>query len=264
MIDRYTLTRGTSPLIISMPHSGVELGPFAALMTDTARLNTDCDWHLPRLYSFLPALGATVLQANYSRYVVDLNRDPSGKSLYAGQNVTELCPTTTFDEAPIYEKGRAPNSDEVLDRVDAYWMPYHDALNAEIQRVRNQFGYALLWDAHSIRSQVPRFFEGHLPDFNIGTNEGKSCAASLAESVVDAIGQNTSYSSVHNGRFKGGYITRQYGQPERGVHAVQLELSQTTYMDENYPYAFLPEKAKAVRPVILAALEAMLNWQPHS
>jgi len=245
-----------------MPHSGEELGPYAGRMTAAALKIADTDWHLPRLYSFLADMDATVLHAHYSRYVIDLNRDPSGKSLYPGQNVTELCPTTTFDEQPVYLPGETPHEAEQRDRVAHYWKPYHNALAAEIERVRHIHGYALLWDAHSIRSEVPRFFGGRLPDFNLGTNDGLSCSPDLAEAVYDVAAKAEGYSAVLNGRFKGGFITRKYGQPAHGVHAIQLELSQVTYMEETFPYSYLPDRAGKVAKPIQAMLVAMLGWKP--
>lgn len=262
MTEVFDLRRGHSPLIISMPHSGEELGAYAARMTADALKIADTDWHLPALYGFLADMDVTVLHAHYSRYVIDLNRDPSGKSLYPGQNVTELCPTTTFDERPIYLAGEAPHAAEERDRVSHFWQPYHNALNAEIERVRHIHGYALLWDAHSIRSQVPRFFGGRLPDFNLGTNDGQSCAPDLAEAVYKAAAVADGYDAVLNGRFKGGFITRKYGQPAKGVHAIQLELSQITYMDESFPFSMIGHKAEGVAPHIRAMLEAMLDWKP--
>jgi N-formylglutamate amidohydrolase len=243
-----------------MPHSGTELGPFGTQMTEAAHTLEDTDWHIPELYSFLEDIGASVITARYSRYVIDLNRDPSGVSLYPGQNVTELCPTTTFGEAPIYIEGAAPAAAAVAERVKHFWQPYHDALAAELGRLKSEFGYALLWDAHSIASRVPRFFEGKLPDFNLGTNRGKSCGKGLGEALLACAERFPKYSAVLNGRFKGGFITRQYGQPQEGVHAVQLELSQATYMKEQHPFALREELASDVCLPIQAMIEAMLAW----
>lgn len=263
MSAKYNLSRGESPLVVSMPHCGEALGPFAGRMTAAACQIADTDWHLPRLYGFLGDLDATVLSAEYSRYVIDLNRDPSGKSLYPGQNVTELCPTSTFAEEPIYKEGEAPTSVEVRERADTYWHPYHNALMAEIERVKAIHGYALLWDAHSIRSHVPRFFDGRLPDLNLGTNDGASCDLGLAEQVYAAACDAEGFTSVLNGRFKGGYITRYYGNPAMGVHAIQLELAQVTYMDESHPFAYREELANKVAAPIRRMMEAMLAWRPE-
>lgn len=263
MTEVFDLTRGRSPLIISMPHSGEELGPFAGNMTADALKIADTDWHLPRLYDFLKDMDVTVLHAHYSRYVVDLNRDPSGKSLYPGQNVTGLCPTTTFDEKPVYLPGRAPSEANMQARVNTYWRPYHNALQAEIERVRHKHGFALLWDAHSIRSEVPRFFSGKLPDFNLGTNEGLTCDPGLSDQVYGVACRAEAYSSVLNGRFKGGYITRRYGKPNLGVHAIQLELSQSTYMDERFPFSYNTKVAEKVAPVIAEMLDVMTKWNPE-
>ncbi|GHF30845.1 N-formylglutamate deformylase [Kordiimonas sediminis] len=225
-------------------------------MAPAAQILADTDWHLQQLYDFLPKIGATVLQANYSRYVIDLNRDPSGVSLYPGQSVTELCPTSTFDHMPLYRKGSEPDDAEIAKRTEAYWHPYHTALKEQLARIKGKYGYALLWDAHSIRSEVPRFFEGQLPDINLGTNSGQSCAVDLLAAVVGAFSRaSNSYSMVQNERFKGGYITRTYGDPEKGVHAIQLELSQRTYMSEKPPFEYDAARAQNVKPVIQSAME---------
>ncbi|NVJ96642.1 MAG: N-formylglutamate deformylase [Alphaproteobacteria bacterium] len=245
-----------------MPHSGEELGPYAASMTAEALKIADTDWHLPQLYSFLADMDVTVLHAHYSRYVVDLNRDPSGRSLYPGQNVTELCPTTTFEEEPVYRAGEQPHETEQRARVEQYWHPYHAALEAELERVRHIHGYAVLWDAHSIRSVVPRFFDGQLPDFNLGTNDGQSCDEGLAAEVHKAAAASGRYSAVMNGRFKGGFITRKYGQPDKNIHAIQLELSQITYMEESFPFSYLPDDAEKVASDIKSMIEVIMNWRP--
>lgn len=222
----------------------------------------DCDWHLPELYSFLADKDVTYIKANYARYVIDLNRNPSGRSLYPGQNVTELCPTTTFDEAAVYLEGQAPDEAEVRERVEAYWRPYHDALKMEIERVKAVHGYALLWDAHSIRSHVPRFFKGRLPDLNFGTNNNETCAPALSEAIMTIVSTQQVYPSVLNGRFKGGFITRHYGDPVNNVHAVQLELSQVTYMDEEFPYEYEVEKAANIAELINEVIHTVQAWKP--
>lgn len=260
MSEIFTYRRGNAPLLVSMPHSGEELGPFAKHMTDEAHQIADTDWHLPILYDFLEELDVTVLAATHSRYVVDLNRDPSGTSLYPGQNVTELCPTTTFGELPIYEEGCVPDNGEIERRVADYWRPYHKAIEEELARLKCEFGYALLWDAHSIASNVPRFFEGQLPDFNLGTNEGQSCGAGLGDHLLEIVRGFDGYSSVLNGRFKGGFITRKYGAPDDHIHAFQLELSQVTYMKETSPFSYQPELAVAVKTPIKAMMTGMLDW----
>ena len=262
MATCFELRRGTSPLLVSFPHSGESLGPYGPRMTAAAHRLADTDWHLPKLYSFLEDLDATILVANHSRYVIDLNRDPSGASLYPGQNVTELCPTTTFKNEDIYLHGEVPVEDEIKQRLDEYWHPYHAALESELARLKASHGHALLWDAHSIASEVPRFFEGRLPDFNLGNNGGQSCNSNIADALENTAYEYTNFSSVINGRFKGGFITRQYGNPAEGIHSVQLELSQITYMNERYPFEYLPETAAIVRAPIRSLLEAMLTYRP--
>ncbi len=260
-MEPFIFRQGAGPLLVSMPHVGLHIpDDIAADMTPLARTVSDTDWHIDRLYDFLDDLGASAIAATHSRYVVDLNRSPDGASLYPGQATTGLCPTGTFDDEPLYRDGAAPGQAEIERRVARYWKPYHDKLEAELARLKAAHGYALLWDAHSIRSVVPRLFEGPLPDLNIGTANGASCDPDMARRVLQAAESAQGYSAVLNGRFKGGYITRRYGQPDDDIHAIQLELSQRTYMEESSPFTFREELAEGVRPVIKSMLTAMLDW----
>jgi N-formylglutamate deformylase len=253
--------QGNRPLLISMPHVGTHLPPaIAARLTPEGREVHDTDWHLGRLYDFARELGASILMATHSRYVVDLNRPPDGASLYPGQSVTGLCPVDTFDDTPLYAAGNGPDDAEIAERREAIWRPYHDQLAGELARIKVQHGVAMLWDAHSIRSVVPRFFEGKLPDFNLGTADGASCDPALAQQLL-AIAQGApGYTAVLNGRFKGGHITRHYGQPVRGVHAVQLEMTQCIYMQEAMPFDYLPELAQRVQPTLRSLLATVLAF----
>jgi len=258
-MDPYLFHEGNGPLLVSMPHVGLHIpDDIAAGMTGLALTLSDTDWHIDRLYDFLDDLGASVVAATQSRYVVDLNRPPDGASLYPGQATTGLCPTSTFDGEPLYNDGAEPDDAKIARRVEDYWKPYHERLNTELQRLKAAHGYALLWDAHSIRSVVPRLFDGRLPDFNIGTAAGASCDPERARRVVAAAESAQGYGTVVNGRFKGGYITRQYGRPDDDTHAIQLELSQRTYMDEVAPFTFRDDLALVVRPALRSMLDAML------
>lgn len=252
---------GRRPLLISMPHVGTHIPPvLRPRMTEAALQVPDTDWHLETLYDCAEALGASVLVATHSRYVVDLNRPPDNANLYPGQDTTGLCPVDTFDKQALYLRPEeAPGDAEIIARRDAIWAPYHAQLQAELQRLKAQFGRVALWDAHSIRSVVPRFFEGRLPDLNLGTANGASCDAALAQRLLD-IAQASDYSAVLNGRFKGGHITRQYGQPAQGIHAAQLEMAQITYMDETLPFDYRPLRAARVQPVLRQLLEEMLKF----
>ncbi len=265
-MEPYRFTQGTAPLLVSMPHVGTHVPPeIAARMTDAARPLPDTDWHVDRLYDFLGDLGASVIAATHSRYVIDLNRPPDGKPLYPGASETELCPTSTFDEAPIYRPGAVPEAGEIAGRREAIWRPYHARLAETLDAIGRQHGVAILWDAHSIRSRVPRFFEGRLPDLNLGTAGGVSAEAGLAERVAQAAeAGGAGFSRVVDGRFKGGYMTRRYGAPAAGVHALQLELSQATYMDEAPPYRFREDLAAEIRPVLRCLLEAVIDWAGQS
>ena len=254
--------QGTAPLLISMPHAGTHVPPaIAARLTPEARQVPDTDWHLPRLYDFAQALGASILVATHSRYVVDLNRPPDGASLYPGQSVTGLCPVDSFDDWSLYaDPSDVPNDAEVAARRAAYWAPYHAQLRAELDRIRAAHGVAVLWDAHSIRSVLPRFFEGRLPDLNLGTGQGTSCDPVLAEQLLAIAKAATGYTAVLNGRFTGGYITRHYGEPARNIHAVQLEMTQCSYMQEALPFDYLPEVAARVQPHLKRMVEAALAF----
>jgi N-formylglutamate deformylase len=258
-MDVFHLRHGTTPLVVSMPHVGTHLpDDIAARMTPIARTVPDTDWHLDRLYDFLDELGATVLIATHSRYVVDLNRPEDDASLYPGQDTTGLVPIDTFAREPLYA-GAPPDDADRAARVDRYWRPYHGALAATLADLRARHGAALLWDAHSIKSEVPRFFDGRLPDFNLGTADGAACDPRIQRALADVAAQSADYSHVMNGRFKGGYITRRYGRPAERVHAVQLELSEATYMDEAPPFAFREDLAARVRPALRRLLAAALE-----
>jgi N-formylglutamate deformylase len=235
----------------------------AAGMTGIAKTLPDTDWHVDRLYDFLDDLDASVLAATQSRYVIDLNRAPDDKPLYPGASNTGLCPTTTFDEEPIYLDGREPDGAEIETRKNRVFRPYHQRLASALTAIEERHGYALLWDAHSIRSRVPRFFEGRLPDLNLGSADGVSADAELIArlgQVAETEGAAAGYSHALDGRFKGGYITRNFGDPAKGIHAVQLELSQITYMDEAPPFGFRDDLAAGVRPVLRRLLRTVLDW----
>lgn len=257
----YTLSQGSIPLLVSIPHMGTDVPPdISAAMTPVAQHYDDTDWHLDRLYAFVRDMGASVLQPRYSRYVIDLNRPPDGANLYPGQDTTGLLPVDTFDKDALYPRGQEPDQAEQRRRLDLYWKPYHAALSQEIERLRARHGKVLLWEAHSIRSHVPRFFEGRLPDFNFGTARDASAPAGLGQALANEATRSGLYTAVANGRFTGGYITRHYGRPAEGVYAVQLEQSQITYMEESRPYAYLPERAGQAAVVVRQAVELALHW----
>jgi N-formylglutamate deformylase len=256
----YAFRRGGSALIVSMPHAGTFVPHSVGReLSDCAAKRPDTDWHLPRLYDFLDALDATVIRAQYSRYYVDVNRPPDGSNLYPGQDTPRLCPIDTFHQEPLYRTGREPSQAQIAQRLDRVWRPYHRRLEAEIDRVRGEHGYAVLWDAHSIATVVPRLFPGRLPDLNLGTADGASCDPRLAEALRVAAARHRGYTSVLNGRFKGGYITRTYGKPADGIQAIQLEMATATYMDEASPYTFRGDRAARVRPVLRELLEIALD-----
>ncbi|GGZ08044.1 N-formylglutamate deformylase [Pseudoduganella plicata] len=257
----YRFSAGEVPLLVSMPHVGTDIpDDIAATLAPCGRLLADTDWHLEQLYGFLGEMGASTLAARWSRYVIDLNRPPENTNLYPGQDTTGLCPVDTFGREPLYLEGRAPDQAEVQRRLALYWQPYHDCLRAELDRLLARHGRVVLWEAHSIASVVPRFFEGKLPDLNFGTANGASCDPALTERVTEAARADGRFTVAVNGRFKGGHITRHYGRPGPGVHAVQLEMCQSTYMDEMAPFGYRPDLAEQVQPVLRTMLQAAIDW----
>ena len=250
---------GDGPILLGMPHGGTHLPhEIGAGLNARGRLLADADWHIQRLYEgLLPS--ATLVAANFHRYLIDANRDPSGQSLYPGQSTTEICPTIDFDGEPIWEEGHAPDAAEVEQRITDWHRPYHATIEAQLERIKAKHGVAILYDCHSIRPVAPFLFEGRLPDFNIGTNATTTCAPAIEQAVVD-ICAATGQTMVVNGRFKGGWATRHYGRPQDGTHAIQMELAQDLYMDLDPPFAFDEDKAAALRgtlSTILARLEQL-------
>jgi len=229
----YTFHRGSLPLLISVPHAGTAVpDEIARTFTRSGLELPDTDWYVDRLYGFAEELGASVIRASVSRYVVDLNRGPDSASLYTAAVTSPVCPTSTFAGATIYEPGREPDADAIAARLEHYWHPYHQCIAEELWRIRSEHGYALLWDAHSIISRMPTLFEGELPEFNLGTRDHAACPVSVSETLLQSLRAEGRYSAVLNGRFKGGYITMAYGRPADRVLAIQLELAQRTYMAE--------------------------------
>ncbi len=273
-MNTFTLAQGTLPLLVSVPHAGTEIPTeLHTHFTDKALQVEDTDWHLEKLYAFATDMGASLIAPRYSRYVIDLNRPPDNQPMYPGSNNTELCPTRAFTGESIY-KTVPPDTAEIERRKALYWQPYHTALAAELERLKSIHGYALLWDGHSIKSQLPWLFEGRLPDLNMGTASGNSCHSSLQDALQATLDMACSsakspadaFSYVFNGRFKGGYITRTYGNPAQNIHAVQLEMCWRVYMQESTPnqtnFELDNERVSQLSPVLKALLQTMLNWKP--
>jgi len=255
MSDVYSYHEGDTPLLLSVPHDGWQIpADIAQNMSGQARGIPDTDWHVSQLYAFARDLGVSIIVARYSRYVVDLNRPADDGALYENQVVTGVCPTQIFAGDSIYLEGAKI---DIASRVDRYWRPYHDRLAAALTEIRERHGYALLWDAHSIRSQVPRLFAGELPVLNLGTWDHRSCSKTIADAVMTAA-DASQYSAVMNGRFKGGYITRHYGQPDANIHALQLEIAQRAYMNES-TLEYDKDKAAELRVTLRALLQQFLE-----
>ena len=251
--------RGDGPVLLAQPHGGTHLPKdIAKRLNDTGRALADTDWHIDRVYDgVLPR--ATVVRATFHRYVIDANRGPDDASLYPGQNTTGLCPVTDFDGRDIYHAGEAPQADEIADRLACFHAPYHAALEEELQRIRARHGVAILYDCHSIRSVIPFLFDGQLPDFNIGTNGSTTCAPIIEALVDNTCSAATGFSTVLNGRFKGGWTTRHYGRPVDNLHAIQMELAQRTYMAEAAPWDFDEPRAARLRPVLARVLGGLTD-----
>jgi N-formylglutamate deformylase len=261
----FDLHCGSTPLLVSLPHVGTHV-PEALQSRYVARALAveDTDWHLDRLYGFVRELGASLIVPRHSRFVIDLNRPPENTPMYAGANNTELCPTRFFTGDPLYREGMAPDAQAIDLRRKTYWQPYHDALRAEMDRIQAQHGHAILFDGHSIRSRLPWLFEGTLPDLNLGTASGASCAAELRSALQQVLQSQDSFSHVVDGRFKGGYITRAFGRPATGQHAVQLEMCWSTYMQEQAPYTIDPTLTARLEPVLRSLVQTMIAWRPNA
>ncbi len=259
----FKLHQGTVPLLVSVPHCGTKIpDSIAHRLTPKALQVEDTDWFLDDLYSVAIELGASFIVPEYSRYTVDLNRPPENTPMYPGSNNTELCPTRFFTGEQIYQADNDPSELEIQDRVVNFWQPYHQALALELKRIKASHGYAVLWDGHSIKSELPWLFDGRLTDLNFGTVNGTSCAASLWSKIEACVRQQSDFDFVLNGRFKGGYITRHYGQPSEGIHAVQLEMVWACYMNESPPFAIDSSKSAVLRPLLRQLLSAVIAWSP--
>jgi len=257
----FTFQRGDTPLLLSIPHAGTGLAEgMEGTLTEAALPLPDTDWFVDRLYDWVVDTGAGLLVADYSRYVIDLNRPPDDAALYSGPG-TGLVPDQLFDGSPVYKTGSSPDSEGMAQRLAHFWQPYHDTLSKELEHIRQRFGHAILLDAHSIRSEVPRLFEGRLPDLNLGSHSGRSADPGLIDLAFGALRRNAQFSSVLDGRFKGGYITRHYGRPAERFHALQLEMAQSCYMCESPP-AYDPVKAEKVQSVLRGLVDALLDWSP--
>lgn len=259
----FELHSGQLPLLVSLPHVGTWIpADQAHRYVERAFAFEDTDWHLARLYRFVHEMGASLLVPRASRYVIDLNRPPENTPMYPGANNTELCPTRFFTGDPLYQPGMAPDAAETERRLQAYWQPYHAALRGELGRLRTRHGHVVLFDGHSIKPELPWLFEGRLWDLNLGTAEGRSCAPSLRAALAALLAGQQRYTQVVDGRFKGGYITRHYGSPADAVHAVQLEMCWSCYMQEAAPYAWDDARAAEVQPLLRALVQALLAWRP--
>jgi N-formylglutamate deformylase len=259
----FTLHRGSTPLLISVPHVGTTIpDDQRARYTERALQAEDTDWFLDRLYAFAVDLGAGLIVPGESRYLIDLNRPSENRPMYPGVNNTELCPTRHFTGEALYREGQAPDEAEVRRRIAGYWRPYHAALNDELLRLKDEMGHAVLFDAHSICSELPWLFDGTLPHMNLGTVNGSSCAPALRDALTAVFAAQDRYSHVVDGRFKGGHITRHFGQPQDGIHAVQLEMCWRAYMDETPLCRWHDERAAQVTPLLTQLVTTLRDWRP--
>lgn len=259
----YTLTPGTGSVLISVPHVGTVIpDDLQGAYLPRALQVEDTDWHLAQLYAFATQIGAGLIVPRHARFVIDLNRSPDNAPMYAGANNTELCPTRFFTGEPIYRDAMAPDAAEIARRRTVYWQPYHDALAAELARIRARHGHAILFDGHSIKSTLPWLFDGKLPDLNLGTASGAACDSTLRQQLAAVLQSQSEFTVAIDGRFKGGHITRHYGRPGEHIHAVQLEQCWSSYMREAPPYAWDAAHAARVQPLLRRLLQTMLDWKP--
>jgi len=252
------LTLGNSPLLLAQPHGGTHIpDDIFARLNDNGRAIADTDWHISMLYDGLVE-DVTVVSTPIHRYVIDANRGPEDESLYPGQNTTGLCPTTTFDGVDIYQQGQQPDAEEIARRQKTFHQPYHDTISEQLERLHKKHGYVILYDCHSIRSEVPYLFDGKLPDFSIGTNNGTTCDAEIESQVIACCAEDKFFTHVVNGRFKGGWTTRHYGRPGSGYHAIQMELAQFNYMQETPPWDYGAERLNRLKERLKLLLTALL------
>ncbi|MEP6548769.1 MAG: N-formylglutamate deformylase [Gammaproteobacteria bacterium] len=255
----YDYVPGDGPLLISFPHSGTFVPPDLSARLKTEALDLpDTDWYVPQLYDFCRGLGVSIIRATHTRYVVDLNRPPDGAPLYPGQRETTVCPTEAFDGEALYVPGAGPTPSEIGARLQNYWRPYHDKLAQVSRQLAERHGRCVLWDAHSIQSRVPGLFEGRLPDLNVGTADGRSCSPAVSDRIVAALSAQSQFSFVVNGRFKGGYITRHYGNPAAGIDAVQMEVAQCAYLVESRTPPFDAVRAQSLKTLLCSVLEGVV------
>ena len=259
-MDIFDFHRGSLPLLVSVPHAGTFVPESIAKRFSLAGSELiDTDWNVDKLYGFVRELGASLITANYSRYVVDLNRAADSAALYPGAATSPVCATETFDGKSIYVPGGEPDEAEIRSRVQQYWQPYHQKIADELEQLRARHGYALLWDGHSIASEIPTLFPGVLPEFNFGTRDDASCPRAVGDQLLNVVTTDGKFGAVLNGRFKGGYITLNYGRPAQGVYAVQLELSQRVYMDEGKGAGWDPQRAESASAIISQLLARFLK-----
>lgn len=258
----FTITKSTSPkvpILLSVPHCGTQFpdelkGDF---MPELAKAPDDTDWFVDELYNFASTYGIDIVSAKYSRWVVDLNRDPKSKPLYNdGRIITGLCTTTDFHGNSIYKQNE-PDENEIRRRVDLYYTPYHNKIQEMLDALKKEFGKVLLWDAHSIRQFVPTIRKEKFPDLILGSSDETSAHAGLIQAALDGLGTGT-YELSHNHPFKGGQITRSFGRPSENQHALQLEMNKILYMDDK-ELQFAPDRANNVRKVLKTTFENLIE-----
>ena len=265
MPDVFEYQRGDGPILISFPHDGTDFpAHIRTELNESGLKSTDCDWYIFELYNRVLEPGISFIRARYSRYLVDLNRSPAGELLYPGKMETGVCPLTTFEGIPIHLPGKQPDGREIKTRIDNYWQPYHNHLQAELTRIKDRHGYAVLWDAHSIRGRMPLLFDGVLPDLNFGTDEGRSCGKEIIEPIMEYACNISDYSVTLNGRFKGGYITRHYGDPGNCIHAIQLEINQNNYLEDTEDPKIDYKKTQKLSRLLQSLLINLFPSSPRS
>lgn len=264
MVHPYTIIKPqaeTVPILLSVPHCGTDFPDELKddFKPELAKSPDDTDYYVHDLYNFCSEMGITIIHAKYSRWVIDLNRDPESKALYNdGRIITALCPNTNFFGDSIYvSQDKEPNHNEVQRRLNTYYWPYYKEIENQLAQLKSQFGKALLWDAHSIRRFVPTIRKENFPDLILGNNDGLTADQSLIDIALDNLGKDK-YGLNHNTPFKGGHITRYFGNPSNNIHALQLEMSKDLYMNHDET-EFHMARANEMRVVLKSCFRGLIE-----
>ncbi|GAA4113631.1 N-formylglutamate deformylase [Aquimarina addita] len=249
------------PILISIPHAGTQF-PVEIKHYYKKKMRNhldDTDWYVHKLYEFAPSLGITIIKANLSRWVIDLNRDPKSIPLYTDNRlITAITPITDFYGNNIYTSSSSePDPIEIQRRLDLYYWPYYRQIETLIADLKKKFGKVLLWDAHSIRHLVSTIQKKPFPDMILGNNDQKTAHPQLILTALEKL-RSKKFEVAHNTPFKGGHITRYFGKPAQNVHALQLEMNKILYMDDN-EITYNTKRASEVQEVLQDTLQHLIR-----